>query len=96
MVTMEHKADSDISGTKRDWRLRGQERYLLGAQLAFNKYESSPGWNHDHCAFCFARFGDSEGDLHHGYCTPDRYYWICENCFEDFEDMFKWRHQQSL
>ena len=24
------------------------------------------------------------------YCTIDNYHWICENCFNDFKDMFKW------
>ena len=30
-------------------------------------------------------------DLHAGYCTEDEYWWICEACFHDFQDMFQWK-----
>ena len=28
-------------------------------------------------------------DLTQGYCTADQKYWICEECFNDFKEMFK-------
>jgi len=74
-----------------DWRLMNQEAYLKNAPLLFTKYTPySDKWDHDHCAFCGAAFSEGAEDLKEGYCTPDRYHWICKTCFEDFEDMFHW------
>jgi hypothetical protein len=28
--------------------------------------------------------------LHEGYATQDDYHWICERCFEDFREQFRW------
>jgi hypothetical protein len=80
---------------KSDWRLRGQEKYLKGVTLVrrrYRKYAKSPSWDHDHCAFCWAKFmvEDYPNVLHQGYATADDYHWICEQCFEDFKDMFRW------
>lgn len=74
-----------------DWRLRGQEKYLKGATLSKQKYTAyREGWDHDHCAFCWAKFSEREGDLAEGYATSDRYRWICEACFKDFKSTFQW------
>jgi hypothetical protein len=90
-----HKTDSDALDTKGDWRLQGQDRYLMNARLMLSEYKGSSCWDHDHCVFCFAKFSDSKEDLHYGYCTFDRHHWICEDCFEDFKDMFKWRYDRT-
>jgi len=79
-----------------DWRLRGQEHYLTGAALVhrpYRRYAVNPMWDHDHCAFCWAKFTLQEHPdvLHQGYATPDDYFWICERCFEDFRHQFGWR-----
>jgi hypothetical protein len=47
--------------------------------------------DHDHCEFCGKKFSESPEDLHFGYTTLDDYYWICEPCFNDFEQMFEWK-----
>lgn len=54
-------------------------------------------WDHDHCEFCGAKFmapGQSEDPevLTNGYVTvgSDADQWICETCFADFKDEFKW------
>lgn len=68
-----------------DWRLRGQERYLQGATLVRKRYRTySDTWEHDHCAFCWAKFMDPELSAEHrkqvaghpeilteGYATTD-------------------------
>jgi hypothetical protein len=42
-----------------DWRLRGQEDILLEAELVRKPYRAySEHWEHDHCAFCWAKFMD--------------------------------------
>ena len=78
-----------------DWRLRGQEKYLAGASLAhrsYRPYAANRNWDHDHCAFCWAKFmvQDRPDVLHEGYTTQDDYFWICERCFQDFREQFRW------
>jgi hypothetical protein len=42
-----------------DWRLTGQEAVLSGATLSRQPYRAkSAEWEHDHCAFCWAKFMD--------------------------------------
>ncbi len=77
-----------------DWRLTGQERYLSGVTLVRRQWrQSHPGWDHDHCEFCFAKFGDER--LREGWTTPDEYRWICDACFSDFKDQFNWNIQEK-
>ena len=74
-----------------DWRRQGQERTLKSRHLQHRVYTPyRPGWDHDHCEFCGAKFSQIEGDLHQGYTTDDQYSWICEVCFEDFQIEFEW------
>ena len=75
-----------------DWRLTNQERYLKGLALSLEPYAPSPGNDHDHCEFCWAKFMMPEwpDTLHSGYTTADHRRWICSTCFEDFRDMFQW------
>ena len=75
-----------------DWRLFNQEEYLKGKDWVLKKYiKYRTDWDHDHCEFCHETFSEEEGDLHQGYATTDNYYWICEKCYNDFKDMFKWK-----
>lgn len=75
-----------------DWRRQGQERYLSRARLDFARYACfRPGWDHDHCEFCGRKFSLVAGDLNEGYATPDRYRWVCQDCFEDFREEFGWQ-----
>ena len=75
-----------------DWRNTGQETYLTGATLFFKKYEPyREGWDHDHCAFCWAKFSTLIPDcLMEGYVTEADDHWICPKCFDDFKEHFKW------
>ena len=82
---------------KDDWRLNNQEKYLMGVTLVrslYRQYPYNPEWDHDHCEFCFTKFSlDTriEDALQAGYTTTDEYRWICQTCFEDFKEMFKWK-----
>jgi len=69
---------------KDDWRLTNQANYLKYVKLIRTKYVSSA--EHDHCEFCWYKF--KKNDI--GYCTVDRYHWICERCYSDFKEMFAW------
>jgi hypothetical protein len=79
-----------------DWRLRKQERYLRGAEIChrtYRSYSKNPHWDHDHCEFCWQEFMavDAPDVVRSGYSTLDGYYWICDECFDDFKDLFGWR-----
>jgi hypothetical protein len=75
-----------------DWRLQGQERFLIGATLSRKKYKKyRSDWEHDHCEFCSKKFSEQPDDTNEGYVTPDGYHWICDECFADFKDRFKWK-----
>jgi len=75
-----------------DWRLTDQEDFLKDVSLKHTIWKLKDAeWDHDHCEFCFAKFSEKKADLHQGYCTLDEYHWICDECFEDFKDMFEWK-----
>ncbi len=85
-----------MSRSNDDWRLQGQEDYLLGVTLFHRHYRRDAkdlAWDHDHCEFCSAKFrvGGAGESLTDGYATEDGYRWICEKCFGDFRDRFDWR-----
>jgi hypothetical protein len=62
-------------------------------QGACRRYPKNAKWDHDHCAFCWAKFmvEDLPDVLHEGYCTLDEYHWICETCFRDFQASLEWQ-----
>lgn len=75
-----------------DWRLQGQEKYLMESNLVFRKYKKySEEWQHDHCEFCSLKFSENPkfGAIK-GYSTLDGYRWVCSSCFHDFKERFKW------
>jgi len=59
-----------------------------------------PGWEHDHCAVCFATFAEPTvgGDriLHEGFAITSKYKhgadyeWVCAECFEASKDAMEW------
>ena len=78
-----------------DWRLTNQESYLHDRTLRWSKWKAyRPGWDHDHCAFCWTKFGESVGgevDFDIGWVTADDdYHWVCPTCFDDFHAGFAW------
>ena len=81
-------------GADEDWRLQGQEVAMIGLTFVRRPYKSySKDWDHDHCAFCWAKFMESriEPDiLTEGYATPDSHKWVCPSCFDDFKEQFEW------
>ncbi len=64
-----------------DWRLTGQEKYLVGVTRYKRHWEQTrDNWDHDHCQFCWAEFAadDRPEILHDGYTDADEYWWICD------------------
>lgn len=78
-----------------DWRLQNQEAYL--SNLVWEKkgyFRFREGWDHDHCEFCGVKFSveaKCKGSISHGYMAKQGYYWICEQCFLDFQEQFSWK-----
>ena len=74
---------------KNDWRLTNQINYLFQKTLIKKHYQPfRKGWEHDHCEFCGTRIDSS---LTFAYATEDDYHWICEECYQDFKEMFQWK-----
>ncbi len=76
-----------------DWRLHGQERFLLNANVTRRPYAPTLSWDHDHCEFCGGKFSLAPHDLHSGYCTTQGDHWICDRCYLDFRRQFRWTAQ---
>lgn len=79
---------------KDDWRLKRQRKYIEGLKLYWKTFAPfRAGMDSDHCEFCWAKFGTQPGPdvLTSGYSTDSNYYWICKNCFDDFQAMFAWQ-----
>ena len=77
-----------------DWRLRTQERYLMGVTLSRKNHPEVRGsLEHDHCDFCMKKIGFA-GEVDFGYTTKDNYHWICDECFADFKSSFKWKLEE--
>jgi hypothetical protein len=75
-----------------DWRLRGQEGYLQSASLRWEGWRCErPEWDHDHCAFCWAKFAEQKEERFLNAGFTNGYHWVCASCFEDFRDRFGWR-----
>ena len=86
---------SGTVGPDDDWRLNGQEDYLLSRRLRWERWATEqPSWDHDHCEFCFAKIwdrADGADEYTHAYVTADDHKsWVCEVCFNDFRERFRW------
>ena len=73
-----------------DWRLTNQMDFLYKKVLQKRSFSDFPEKDHEHCSFCWDKFGKGIDMLKNGYCTEDAYHWICEDCFQDFKSMFEW------
>ena len=72
-----------------DWRIRDQELYIR--KKAFYKHsflERYVNDDHAHCEFCWAKFDRSENSQK-GLSTLDDEFWVCEECFADFQEKYE-------
>ena len=74
-----------------DWRITNQKNYLFRVAIKKATFQKTATSDHEHCEFCWGKFGVEDGLLHSGYCTSDKYRWICEQCFQDFHEQFEWQ-----
>lgn len=76
-----------------DWRLNGQEAYLSEVKLKHISFSDRRDKNsdHEHCEFCWEKISEYPDTLSAAYCTEDEYHWVCETCFADFKEKFRWK-----
>ncbi len=48
---------------------------------------------HEHCEFCWEKAQTDNPCTF--YCTEDMGYWICDECFQDFREMFNWQEKTA-
>lgn len=87
-----------------DWR-RTSPGLPEGTTFRWRDYDApKPGWDHDHCVFCWAKFiprseqgkewlkRDTHTIYFDGYATVEPSGsgcdWVCRPCFDDFADEF--------
>ncbi len=83
---------AQFKGTWRDdWRIMGQEGYLLNCHLQYRTY-SRDLCRADflQCEFCWDKFDEDANHPKKAYYEPKGQYWICEKCFNDFKEHFHW------
>ena len=75
--------------------------FLRGVKFHHMTYRAyRPGWDHDHCVGCWAKFAEHGSDLEpierEGYTTGadyqhgPQYEWVCPKCFADFRETMGW------
>ena len=82
----EENSHQGVVPDQTDWRLTDQESYLRGVRFQRKPYRVyRESWEHDHCAFCWAKFVDpehsdahrrlaeQEGSVTEGYATTSDY-----------------------
>lgn len=86
------------ASTEKQWRIANAS-HLKGLRLQFRRYSRwRDGWDHDHCAACWAKFAEFEASdiQRQGYATSDDYpkgagyEWVCQTCFDDLKGDLKW------
>ena len=90
--------DTMADDQDKQWRIDSAS-HLKGLRLHLRRYTKwREGWDHDHCAACWAKFAEFEGPdiLHEGYATGEDYprgsgyEWVCKTCFDDLKHDMRW------
>ena len=79
-------------GTWRDdWRIMGQEGYLIGKHLQHRKFNRALCYDDfDQCDFCWVCFDQDTSCPMQAYFEPITRRWVCETCYADFQEYFHW------
>lgn len=76
---------------REDWRIAGQEGYLMGKHLQHRRYDPALAREDFlQCEFCYSTFKRDGLPFATAYYEPDGKYWICAQCFQDFQKYFQW------
>ena len=82
---------------REDWRIMGQEGYLMEKQLEYRQYDREIAIeDFVQCEFCWNTFDDEPQKIKNAYFEPHKKVWICEKCFRDFQRYFHWTVTEVL
>jgi hypothetical protein len=80
-----------------DYWLEWHKEYPHRLKLLWTPYKQpSPGWDHDHCEFCWQRFAEQTSHYTDaefiGYVASDgtRQWWVCNECANDLKGHYLW------
>ena len=74
-----------------DWRLMGQEGYLIGKHLQHRRFSRKLCYeDFDQCDFCWRCFDKDDAVPARAYFVLEERLWICEDCFVFFQKHFQW------
>lgn len=84
---MKYNVNGKIIDIETDWRIMGQEGYLMNDTLEYRKYLKSMCFeDFTQCEFCWDTFEEGEKV----YWSPKERVWVCKECYNDFKEHFKW------
>ena len=86
--------DKELSW-REDWRIMGQEGYLLRQKLQHRRFDRSICFeDYDQCEFCWEVFDEDPSNPLRCYYSPEKRVWVCEECFNDFNPYFCWQVEE--
>ncbi len=81
----------NLKGWRNDWRIMGQEGYLMNEPLQYRRFDRSICVEDFlQCEFCWAAFDEDPENPLKAYFAFHQKCWICEQCFQDFQKYFHW------
>lgn len=76
----------------KDWRRDSEELELVNKVLLKKFYKNGfQKMEREHCELCCSVFGSGKFDFSEGYCTENYYFWICDRCYEEQNELFHWK-----
>ena len=83
---------NNTSNWRDDWRLMGQEGYLMNKILEYRNFDRKLCvLDFDQCDFCYECFDEDPEHPLNAYFEPEEKVWICEECFNYFKPFFHWK-----
>jgi len=67
-----------------------EKDYLHGKKLELKGFTPDHSGDHRHCELCWARISYLKEDSNSGYYEIFSKSWICEDCYNNFKDLFGW------
>jgi hypothetical protein len=82
---------SENHSWRNDWRIMGQEGYLLNKKLQHRHFSRTLCRDDfTQCEFCWSLFDKDVSCPSMAFFEPQGKYWICETCYRDFREHFGW------
>ena len=66
------------------------QEYLVGETLIPARFVPRLNCDHEHCDMCWRKISCYDGDIHHAYQARGGKSWICEKCYQQYKNEYKW------